>query len=72
MASFGVAVSEVLVRGVVYPLPNEGVAEVKIVDESDATLDAVRRSVAFFAEPIGLSCGGATGYRVRISRDDDI
>ena len=59
-------------RGVVDPLPNEGVAEVKIVDESDAALDALRRSVGFFVDPIGLSCGGATGYQVRNRRDDSI
>lgn len=57
--SLGVAAEELLVRGVVYPLPDEGVAEVKMDDESDATLDALRRLVCRFAMTAVLSCGGA-------------
>lgn len=61
--SRGVGVAELLVRGVVYPLPKDGVAEVKTVDESDATLESLRRPVGRFADDgivIALSCGGAT------------
>jgi hypothetical protein len=49
----GVGVAELLVRGVVYPLPKEGVAEVDmVVDESEVTLGALRRAPGRFAEPI--------------------
>jgi hypothetical protein len=63
-ASFGVAVEELLVRGVVYPLPDKGVADVKMDDESDATLDALRRPVGWFAITVVLSCGGAAEMTV--------
>jgi hypothetical protein len=49
----GVGVAELLVRGVVYPLPKEGVAEVDIVvDESEVMLDALRRALGRFPELI--------------------
>jgi hypothetical protein len=58
-----VGVAELLVRGVVYPLPKDGVAEVKTVDESDATLESLRRPASRFADEgivVASSCGGAT------------
>jgi len=54
-----IGVAEVLVRGVLFPLAMEGVAEVKTVDESDATLDALCRPASRFTEGIASSCGGA-------------
>jgi hypothetical protein len=56
----GVGVAEMLVRGVVLPLPRDGLAEVKRVDESDVTLEALRRpGVGRFAGSIASSCGDA-------------
>lgn len=56
-----IGVAEVLVRGVLFPLAMDGVAEVKTVDESEATLDALCRPASRFAEGIASSCWGAAG-----------
>ncbi len=55
-----VGVVEMLVSGVVLPLPMDGVAEVRRVDESDVTLDALRQpGVGRMAGGIALTCGNA-------------
>ncbi len=53
-------------RGVVYPLPEEGVADVGMVDESEFSLDALRRPAGLFTEATASSWGDAAGC-IRVS-----
>lgn len=55
--SISAGVVVLLVRGVVYPLPKEGVTDVKTAEESDAALDALRLPPGLFAVFI-VSDGG--------------
>jgi hypothetical protein len=46
--STSAGVAALLVRGVVYPLPKEGLTDVKTAEESDMTLDALRLPPGLF------------------------